>query len=64
MREVIYKDGIYLNHSAHGMARMSLNGDKLTPEWLSTDAKYPNEWYAFNPQVNSRVGIYSRSDLR
>lgn len=27
MREIIYKGGIYLNHSAHGMARLNLEGD-------------------------------------
>ncbi|NLD35324.1 MAG: PQQ-binding-like beta-propeller repeat protein [Desulfatiglans sp.] len=60
----IYKGGIYLNHSVHGMARLNLKGDMLTQEWLSTDAKYPNEWYGFNPQVIYKDNIYFLSSGR
>ena len=54
----IHNGGIYLNHSAHGMARLSLKGNRLTQDWLSEDAKYPNEWYAFGPQVFHNDKIY------
>jgi outer membrane protein assembly factor BamB len=54
----IHKGHIYLNHSGHGMARLSLDGDTITQDWLSEDAKYPNEWFAFNTQVIYRDNIY------
>lgn len=54
----IYKGGIYLIHSAHGMQRLSLKGNTLTQDWLSEDGKYPNEWFAFNPQVIHEGNIY------
>ncbi|MFC1837958.1 PQQ-binding-like beta-propeller repeat protein [Thermodesulfobacteriota bacterium] len=54
----IHNKGIYLNHSAHGMARLSLNGDTLTQDWLSVDGKYPNEWFAFNTHVIHKDKIY------
>ena len=60
----IYNGGIYLNHSAHGMARLILKGNTLTQDWLSEEAKYPNEWYAFNPQVIYKGNIYFLSSGR
>ena len=54
----IHKGHIYLNHSAHGMARLSLDGDTFTQDWLSEDAKYPNEWFAFNTHVIYKNYIY------
>ena len=60
----IYNGGIYLNHSAHGMARLTLKGNTLTQDWLSEEAKYPNEWYAFNPQVIYKGNIYFLSSGR
>ena len=33
------------------MARLSLEGSTFEQDWLSEDAKYPNEWFAFNTQV-------------
>jgi len=54
----LHKGGIYLVHSKHGMARLSLDGDKLKQDWLSEDAKYPNEWFAFNTHVIYRDNIY------
>ena len=54
----IYNGGIYLNHSAYGMERLSLKGKMLIRDWLSEDGKYPNEWYAFNPQVIHNGNIY------
>jgi len=54
----IYKGQIYLVHSAHGLSRLSLNGDKFTQDWLSKDAKYPNEWFAFNTHVIHNGNIY------
>ncbi len=60
----IHDGGIYLVHSAHGLARLSLKGDRLTQDWLSEDGKYPNEWYAFNPQVIHNDNIYYLSKGR
>lgn len=54
----IHKDHIYLVHSKHGMARLSLDGDTFKQDWLSEDAKYPNEWFAFNTHVIYRDNIY------
>jgi outer membrane protein assembly factor BamB len=54
----LYNGGIYLIHSAHGMARLTLKGNTLTQDWLSEDGKYPNEWFAFNPQVIHKGKIY------
>ena len=54
----IHKGHIYLNHSAHGMARLSLSGDVFKQDWLSEDAKYPNEWFAFNTHVIYKNYIY------
>jgi outer membrane protein assembly factor BamB len=54
----IYKDHVYLVHSKHGMARLSLAGNKFTQDWLSEDAKYGNEWKAFNTHVIYRGNIY------
>ena len=54
----IYKGQIYLVHSAHGLSRLSLNGDRFTEDWLSTEAKYPNEWCAFNTHVIHDGNIY------
>ncbi|MHC4116414.1 MAG: outer membrane protein assembly factor BamB family protein [Planctomycetota bacterium] len=54
----IHKGQIYLVHSAHGLSRLSLDGDKFTQDWLSEDAKFPNEWYAFNTHVIHGDSIY------
>jgi len=54
----IHKGHIYLNHSAHGMSRLSLDGDTFTQDWLSEDVKYPNEWFAFNTHVIYGENIY------
>jgi len=54
----IHKGHIYLNHSAHGMARLSLDGDTFKQDWLSEDAKYPNEWFAFTTHVIYKNYIY------
>jgi outer membrane protein assembly factor BamB len=54
----VHKGHIYLVHSAHGMSRLSLNGDKLNQDWLSEEAKYSNEWYAFNTHVIYDDHIY------
>ena len=54
----IHKGHIYLNHSAHGMARLSLDGNTFTQDWLSEDAKYPNEWFVFNTHVIYGDNIY------
>ena len=60
----LYNGGIYLFHSAHGMARLSLKGDTLTQDFLSEDGKYPNEWYAFNTQVIHNGNIFFLSKGR
>jgi len=54
----IHKGRIYLVHSKHGMARLSLDGNKFTQDWLSEDGKYANEWQAFNTHVIHRGNIY------
>ncbi|MCP4611524.1 MAG: PQQ-like beta-propeller repeat protein [Planctomycetes bacterium] len=54
----IHKGRIYLVHSKHGMARLSLDGNTFTQDWLSEDAKYPNEWFAFNTHVIYKDNIY------
>jgi len=54
----IYNGHFYLVHSAHGMARLSLDGDTFEQDWLSEDAKYPNEWFAFNTHVIHGGNIY------
>ena len=43
---------------ARGMARLSINGDTLKQDWLSEDAKYPNEWFAFNTYVIYKNHIF------
>lgn len=60
----LYNGGIYLFHSAHGMARLSLKGDTLTQDFLSEGGKYPNEWYAFNTHVIHDGNIYFLSKGR
>ena len=60
----IHNGGIYLFHSAHGMARLSLKGDTLTQDWLSEGGKYPNEWFAFNTHVIHNDNIYFLSKGR
>ena len=60
----LYNGGIYLFHSAHGMARLSLKGNTLTQDFLSEDGKYPNEWFAFNTQVIHNGNIYFLSKGR
>lgn len=54
----IHNDHVYLVHSAHGMARLSLEGSVFQQDWLSEDGKYPNEWFAFNTQVIHEDNIY------
>jgi outer membrane protein assembly factor BamB len=54
----IHKNRIYLVHSKHGMARLSIDGNKIKQDWLSEDAKYPNEWFAFNTHVIYENHIY------
>ncbi len=54
----IHKGHIYLVHSAHGMSRLSLDGETFRQDWLSEDAKYPNEWFAFNTHVIYGDNIY------
>ncbi|MEW6406765.1 MAG: PQQ-binding-like beta-propeller repeat protein [Chloroflexota bacterium] len=54
----IYKGRIYLVHSAHGMARLSLDGNRLILDWFSEDGKYANEWHAFNTHVVHGDNIY------
>ncbi|MBN1464891.1 PQQ-binding-like beta-propeller repeat protein [candidate division KSB1 bacterium] len=49
---------IYLVHSAHGMARLSIDGTTLQQDWLSEEAKYPNEWFAFGTHVIHGDDIY------
>jgi outer membrane protein assembly factor BamB len=60
----IYDGGIYLFHSAHGMARLSLKGNTVTQDWLSEGGKYPNEWFAFNTHVIHGGNIYFLSGGR
>jgi outer membrane protein assembly factor BamB len=54
----IHKGRIYLVHSGHGMACLSRDGNELKQDWLSEEAKYPNEWFAFNTHVIYRDHIY------
>lgn len=54
----IHKGRIYLVHSAHGMSRLSQDGDKLNQDWLSEQAGYRNEWFAFNTHVIYKDKIY------
>ena len=54
----IYKGNIYLVHSAHGLARLSLDGKKIEQNWLSVDGKYASEWHAFNTHVIHAGYIY------
>jgi outer membrane protein assembly factor BamB len=54
----VHNGRIYLVHSKHGMARLSLAGDKFTQDWLSEDGKYANEWQAFNTHVIYGGDIY------
>ena len=54
----VHKGHVYLVHSKHGMARLSLAGDKFTQDWLSEDGKYANEWQAFNTHVICGGNIY------
>ncbi|MFH1717977.1 MAG: PQQ-binding-like beta-propeller repeat protein [Planctomycetota bacterium] len=54
----IHDGHFYLVHSAHGMSRLSLEGDTFKQDWLSEDAKYPNEWFAFNAHVIQGENIY------
>jgi outer membrane protein assembly factor BamB len=54
----IYRGRMYLVHSAHGLSRLSLDGNEFTQDWLSEDAKFPNEWFAFNTHVIREGNIY------
>jgi len=49
---------IYPVHSAQGLSRLSLNGNKFTQDWLSEDTKFPNDWFAFNTHVVHNGNIY------
>jgi outer membrane protein assembly factor BamB len=40
------------------MARLSLDGNTFKQDWLSEDAMYPNEWFAFNTHVIYGDNIY------
>jgi hypothetical protein len=40
------------------MSRLSLDGNTFKQDWLSEDAKYPNEWHAFNTHVIHGGNIY------
>ncbi|UCF14782.1 MAG: PQQ-like beta-propeller repeat protein [Phycisphaerales bacterium] len=54
----IHNGRIYTVHSAHGLSRLSISGDKLTQDWLSEEAKFPNEWFSFNTHVIHEGSIY------
>ncbi|MHC4517551.1 MAG: PQQ-binding-like beta-propeller repeat protein [Planctomycetota bacterium] len=54
----LHKGRVYLVHSAHGMSRLSLDGNTLKQDWLSEDAKYAHEWFAFNTHVIHDDNIY------
>jgi outer membrane protein assembly factor BamB len=54
----IHKGRIYLVHSAHGMSRLSLDGNTFKQDWLSEDGKYASEWHAFNTHVIHGGNIY------
>ena len=54
----VHKGHIYLVHSKHGLARLSLQGDQFTQDWLSDDGRYKNEWHAFNTHVFHGGNIY------
>jgi outer membrane protein assembly factor BamB len=54
----IHDGHIYLVHSAHGMARLSVQGNTLKQDWLSEDGKYANEWFAFATHVVHGDNIY------
>ena len=54
----IHRGYIYLVHSKHGMARLSLDGNTFKQDWLSEDGRYPNEWFAFNTHVLHGDNIY------
>ena len=60
----IHKGNIYLVHSSHGLARLSLNGDVLKQDWLSTDGKYPGQWFTFNTHVIHGDNIYFLTKTR
>jgi len=55
---MLHQGRIYLVHSAHGMARLSVHGTQLQQDWLNEDGKYPNEWFAFNTQVLHEGRMY------
>jgi len=54
----VHDDYIYLVHSAHGLARLSVQGNTLKQDWLSEDGKYANEWFAFATHVVHGDHIY------
>lgn len=54
----IHNGRIYLMHSAHGMACLSVDGNILKQDWLSEDGKYASEWHAFNTHVIYEDRIY------
>jgi len=54
----IHNGRIYLVHSAHGMSRLSLDGNTFRQDWLSEDGKYASEWHAFNTHVIHAGNIY------
>ena len=54
----LHKGRVYVVHSAHGMSRLSLDGGEFRQDWLSEDAKYGNEWFAFNTHVIHDDNIY------
>ena len=54
----LHNDRIYLMHSAHGLACLSVNGNRVKQDWLSEDGKYASEWHAFNPHIVYQDLIY------
>jgi outer membrane protein assembly factor BamB len=60
----LHQGHIYLVHSAHGMSRLSLSGTEFAQDWLSEDAKYANEWFAFNTHVIHSDNIYFTTKAR
>lgn len=54
----LHQGRIYFIHSAHGMACLSLQGKTIKQDWLSTDAKYPHEWFAFATHFIHNDDIY------
>ena len=54
----MHRGKVSLVHSAHGMSRLSIDGNRLTEDWLATEGKYPNEWFALNTHVIQGDNIF------